>query len=66
MIWINLKDAEPKIGYECLVYSEQNGVVRARADHIDKHGIVFDHWKYEINDVSHWMPLPDKPKNNQQ
>lgn len=52
--WIPCSERLPKVGEEVLVYSSSRGVV---ADYYDR-GI------FGYGDVTHWMPLPELPKED--
>lgn len=55
--WISVKDRLPMKRKQVLVYSITHGV---RSDFIDWSG----RW-YTVKNVTHWMPLPEPPKEEQ-
>lgn len=52
--WIPCRERPPEVGEEVLAYSSSRGVV---ADYYDR-GI------FGYGDVTHWMPLPELPKED--
>lgn len=50
--WISVKDGLPEPGVHALVYTPDAGIF------IDFH----DGFEFGIKDATHWMPLPEPPK----
>lgn len=64
--WINIKDELPWEEEECLVAHIGPDAFHGYCfDLAIFHSGVFHSWELfkEIKDVTHWMPLPDPPKN---
>lgn len=65
MNWIPVKDEFPEHGVEVLIFSPIYGVLTAAKDWTQGHSP--DHWntsynsRLEMDDVTHWMPLPKPP-----
>lgn len=70
MEWISIKDRLPPINDKLLVFSERIGILMGiNKDHIFAKDGIFFHYpgklkfeKDKIENVSHWMPLPEPPK----
>lgn len=73
MKWINVNDRLPKVKQKVLVYGR--ALVRGRTamehkvmiglrqhDHVIKSLFVACPAYYQLN-ITHWMPLPSKPRN---
>jgi len=65
MEWISVKDDAPKIGEIVLIISLNRGVVADFLECIEGDILCFfndPHPNYDRT-VTHWMPLPELPKN---
>lgn len=75
--WISVKDKLPPKGISVLLYGEYMGVCEGYLLHDYKptyYGIEAQEWEREymcmgfnaeVNaGITHWMPLPEPPKNN--
>jgi hypothetical protein len=64
MKWISVNDRMPEDGQEVIIYSE-GGKVEAGVYYSNEFG--FDYYDVSIRDiivnVTHWMPLPEPPKD---
>ena len=66
--WINVKDRLPSRGDRVVCNSNKEGVVIA--SNMNSLGFIeiitteCTSFEYRHKDVTHWMPLPDKPKEN--
>lgn len=56
MNWINVKDKLPEIQKWVLIILESGDML---ISFYENNGWVFDHEPY--SEVTHWMPLPEKP-----
>jgi len=65
MNWIPVKNRLPDNGIEVLIFCPTYGVVAA--EKLWKQGWKPNHWstaydsRLEMNEVTHWMPLPEPP-----
>ena len=63
--WISVKERLPEIGRKCLIANREI-VVRGwlRPDGVWKTGVSSDEvWsKFSLHTPTHWMPLPEPPK----
>ena len=66
--WIRVEDRLPEKDQECIVYSSEIGVMVETFE--DRHAA--NNWLVDIQawcgrceeyEVTHWMPLPEPPKN---
>ena len=61
--WINVKDKLPEHKGDYLVY--EKWIIRGRIS--DSIEIVYfrgkSYWAKSNENITHWMPLPEKPKN---
>ena len=57
--WISVKDRLPKPNENVLVYCKEYGI------YVDIHmsGGIFG---YSMDSVTHWMPLPEPPEENEE
>ena len=67
MEWIKCSDKMPKYGELILAYCEDGLVTSLRLNKKNKYWNT-DKWEngeelFRLNYVTHWMPLPDKPKD---
>lgn len=61
--WISVNDRLPDDG-QVVLFHERGGVIYC-AEYsvvVDGHAWCIDHYDFEANDVTHWMPLPDPPE----
>jgi len=56
--WISVKDRLPEPNTRVLVYAKQGSYMNLRIDHICN-----GRWFFSMM-VTHWMPLPELPKEN--
>lgn len=66
MEWIKCSDRLPKVGQEVLILSSQDGIMSSTLQPDGSWlkyipSIVYGTGS-DARDVSHWMPLPQKPK----
>jgi len=56
--WIDIKDRMPESGQCVLIYSHSGGVAEGAWLSSKNH---FEQWRWSavLNDVTHWMPLPE-------
>ena len=59
--WISVKDRLPDNCVEVLVYDTDCGIVIGWYD--KKDGIFVAEFMNELDAVTHWMPLPEPPKD---
>ena len=73
MKWINVKDKLPKQSELVLVYEKDGRIIPAQLEYPEWGGELefyaqlsqikgLLHQQYPTSDVTHWMPLPKKPK----
>lgn len=63
--WISVKDKEPEIGRAVLLYSEF-GIVECGERTLRKYKPYITTWTHdELIGVTHWMPLPEPPKDGE-
>lgn len=66
--WISVKDRLPEVGQKVLVCDvgpDSDHGIRALSLECDEKGTYWDDgdgWWFEPEDMSHWMPLPEPPK----
>ena len=73
MDWISIKDRLPDYQVALLVYRPQwkgRPIIEAYFIHIDRMGNQFvhdmgEHDNHLFNGVTHWMPLPEPPKEEE-
>ena len=70
MDWIKIKDERPKEGERVITYFKHTGVsimkyhnLRGTKDEIMGKDLFTGSGGFLTDDVTHWMPLPKKPKN---
>lgn len=63
MKWIKVEDGLPGVGIPCLVYAKDDGI-QIKTLRVDSHhkDYCWDYYGLDIVDVTHWMPLPELPK----
>ena len=71
MDWISVKDKlpdrQPNVSYsqvQCLViYKKEIRILTFNHEHMVWDDFDMDDYFCDINDVTHWMPLPEYPKD---
>ena len=68
MDWINIKDERPKKGQRVIYYFKETGIDIGRfSQEFIQHGVkgntFHGHGGWLTDDVTHWMPLPEVPKD---
>lgn len=58
MEWISVKDELPERGNDCLVYMSRRG-----SSPTNIVATTFTKYGFDRACVTHWMPLPEPPKN---
>ncbi len=58
--WISVKDRLPEDGK--LVITFKNGLYELAVYEARRHGWISGSWFWSMATVSHWMPLPEPPK----
>jgi hypothetical protein len=64
--WIDIKDEEPKDGQECLIYTKQNKISKAKWRSGEGYSDKTQHGWWQGSGGSHnaalyWMPMPSAP-----
>ena len=64
-MWISVKDRPPEVGQMVLILCRYGHVIDAKFTQY-KGKYYFDPFGYELSDsyVTHWMPLPEPPKED--
>lgn len=70
MNWISVKDRLPELNTDCLIYLSRATVYIQMVKFEDYHkdlGIgwyseEYGFWKFDYPSITHWMPLPERPK----
>lgn len=58
--WIPVTERMPNVGKNILIYSKSGG--RAEGEYAGN-GVWFQYrWSSKVKNVTHWMPLPETPK----
>jgi len=62
--WISVKDKEPNIKQQVLCLCARNGELAFEYDlgEIERDGYDLTAYAFSDHYVTHWMPLPDPPK----
>ena len=60
--WISVKDRLPEGGKCVLVYSQDGGVAEGKYNARFKEWVQFRWSVTDLKNVTHWMPLPEPPK----
>ena len=58
--WISVKDILPADGETVLIY--KNGIIEVQEFDRRRKGWLSKGWFWSVATVSHWMPLPEPPK----
>ena len=63
MEWISVKDELPEFDEQVLIITDkqQKLVTKLVSKHIDAEGETLN-WSPDIHEITHWMPLPEPPK----
>ena len=60
--WISIHESTPE--GDCLVFlAEESLGRRIHSARMGKVKIIGHHFAWDIGEVTHWMPLPEPPKN---
>jgi hypothetical protein len=64
MKWIKISDKMPNSGDCVLLYSKAGGVSEGAYIGLKKH---FEQWRWDcvLQNVTHWMPLPEPPEEKE-
>lgn len=62
MEWISVKNRLPKDGEFVLTY--KNGIVDVQMYEKNRNGWIQGNWFWSMATVTHWMPLPEPPKED--
>lgn len=60
MKWISVKDKLPNKKQEVICFDGKE--VFSGVEYSEKYGFTWIDLGYTPNDITHWMPLPDPPK----
>lgn len=58
--WISVEERLPEDGETALTY--KNGIVEVQVYEKKRNGWIKGNWFWSMATVSHWMPLPEPPK----
>lgn len=58
--WISVKDRLPKDGETVLTF--KNGIFEVQEYEKKRNGWIGENWFWAMATVSHWMPIPEPPK----
>ena len=68
MDWIKIEDQLPEDGQQVIIYFEHTGVevakyknLKGTEDEIFGHNMFYNNSGWLTDDVTHWIPLPDRP-----
>lgn len=65
MQWIKCSERMPEEGIKLLLYDQQDNMSIGQLDKVNgDYYWLLDGWKkWDLDTQTHWMPLPDKPKD---
>lgn len=63
--WISVKDRLPPYWYDAII-STIDGIVLTAFLHPERGWIEDNNDEYSIENITHWMPLPEPPKPHNQ
>ena len=72
MDWIKIEDQLPEDGSRVITYFEHTGVeismyknLKGTEDEMFGHNLFYNKSGWLTDDVTHWMPLPEPPKQKE-
>ena len=60
MNWIMIEDSRPEEGQRVIYYFEKTGI---SVGYYGKEGIFYGVYGWLSDDVTHWMPMPEPPRD---